>query len=137
MENRMVEDVQSMIRIDDYLKANAKKMKPYRGKLKELKCNIEDYMTNHKVTVINMGEEEHLCREERRRKLPLSKSVIEQRVACWYDDDPEKASSLADHICQTEYETAFSIRRKKGPGKGDSNKDEDELSFDGESDAEI
>lgn len=105
--------ISEFLKVDNYIKKVASKMKPYRGKLKELKQNTISALSKVDNQLVQIGDEEFLRLEERNRKLPLNKALITEKVQNFFPNESE-AQRFLDYLFTPEYESQVYLKRKKG-----------------------
>lgn len=111
----------------DYLARCAKKLKPYRERLKQTKVELTAILENLPQKVIQVDDDEYLKVECRNKKLPMSKARIESKIREFFANQPEMGESLLEYMNRVEYEPVNALRKRKGVYKADD--DEDELDF--------
>ena len=105
--------ISEFLKVDNYIKKVASKMKPYRGKFKELKQNTITALSKVDDQLVQIGDEEFLRLEERNRKIPLNKALITEKVQNFFPSESE-AQRFLDYLFTPEYESQVYLKRKKG-----------------------
>lgn len=108
--------VEDYNRVNDYIKKNTQKMKPYRAKLKQTKEELREVVSRLPDQVLQVGEDNYFQVEQRKKKVSFNIAYVRRKIVQFFagQDKDDLQQSLLDYIESAEYEDAHSLRQKKG-----------------------